>query len=169
MATNFNSSDGFSTFIWGGPLWHVLRIISFNYPVAPTPEEKKWYKAFILSLGHVLPCGACRENYPKNLAVAGFFSHQGKIFQNRTNFSRFVYNLETSVHHMVTKERSLPQGFVERRAMYERFRAKCRPRSGGREAGCTAPLYSNPPMRALLRIVPRSEKRASFKVLRDTE
>ena len=33
----------------------------------PTEEQKQQYKEFVLSLGNVLPCGACRNNYKENL------------------------------------------------------------------------------------------------------
>ena len=49
------------TNVWGPSLWHVLHTISFNYPVNPTEEQKQQYKDFVLSLGNVLPCGACRK------------------------------------------------------------------------------------------------------------
>ena len=53
------------TSVWGPSMWHYLHTMSFNYPVKPTPEEKKHYKEFILSLQHVLPCKYCRINLKK--------------------------------------------------------------------------------------------------------
>ena len=55
------------TSIWGPPLWHYLHTLSFNYPINPTLENKKYYKQFILNLQFTLPCKHCRENLKKNL------------------------------------------------------------------------------------------------------
>ena len=63
---DYNSGDGFLTSVWGPAIWHFLHIISFNYPVNPTQEDKKHYRDFILSLQFVLPCKYCRTNLDKN-------------------------------------------------------------------------------------------------------
>ena len=54
-SVDFNSGDGMLTTVWGPSMWHYLHIMSFNYPVNPTGEDKKNYKDFILSLRHNLP------------------------------------------------------------------------------------------------------------------
>ena len=64
---DYNSNDGMMTSIWGPTLWHSLHTISFNYPVNPTEEQKKNYYDFFIGLKNILPCGACRINYEKNL------------------------------------------------------------------------------------------------------
>ena len=37
----YASGDGMMTTIWGPSLWHYLHTMSFNYPVNPTPDDKK--------------------------------------------------------------------------------------------------------------------------------
>ena len=64
---DFNSGDGMLTSVWGPSLWHYLHVMSFNYPVKPTKQQKKHYKNFILLLKHVMPCKYCRINLRKNL------------------------------------------------------------------------------------------------------
>ena len=66
--SEYNSGDGMLTSVWGPSMWHYLHTMSFNYPVKPTPEDKKHYKEFILSLQHVLPCKYCRINLKKNFS-----------------------------------------------------------------------------------------------------
>ena len=46
---NYNSGDGMLTSVWGPSLWHYLHVMSFNYPMKPTKQEKKHYKNFILN------------------------------------------------------------------------------------------------------------------------
>ena len=40
---NYDASDGMTTYAWGPALWHSIHMISFNYPVKPTSNEKKHY------------------------------------------------------------------------------------------------------------------------------
>ena len=55
------------TTIWGPSIWHYLHTMSFNYPVKPTAQDKKYYRNFILNLQHTLPCKHCRINLKNNL------------------------------------------------------------------------------------------------------
>ena len=65
--TDYNSGDGMLTSVWGPSMWHTLHAISFNYPVKPTPEDKQKYLKFFKSIGGILPCRYCRENFKKNI------------------------------------------------------------------------------------------------------
>ena len=47
---DYNSGDGMLTASWGPAIWHYLHMMSFNYPVEPTPENKKQYREFIINL-----------------------------------------------------------------------------------------------------------------------
>jgi hypothetical protein len=49
----YNSGDGMLTTAWGPAIWHYLHMMSFNYPVKPTLEDKKHYREFILNLQYV--------------------------------------------------------------------------------------------------------------------
>ena len=44
---DYNSKNGFSTYIWGTCMWQFLHIISFHYPINPTDEQKKDYLQFL--------------------------------------------------------------------------------------------------------------------------
>ena len=63
---DYNSNNGLLTYVWGPSLWHVLHIISFNYPPNPSLIDKRNYHNFLKSLENVLPCKYCRENLKKN-------------------------------------------------------------------------------------------------------
>ena len=47
---DFHSGDGMLTTVWGPSLWHYMHTMSFNYPVKPTDENKKYYKNILDSL-----------------------------------------------------------------------------------------------------------------------
>ena len=64
---HYLSGDGMLTSVWGPSMWHYLHTLSFNYPINPTLENKKYYKEFILNLQHTLPCKYCRINLKNNL------------------------------------------------------------------------------------------------------
>ena len=48
---------------WGPPAWQFLNKIAEGYPVKPTKHDKEKLLDFLYSLGHMLPCATCRENY----------------------------------------------------------------------------------------------------------
>lgn len=148
-SANFNIRDGFSTKIWGPSTWHLLRVISFNYPPKPTADDRANYAQFVESLGHVLPCGACRRNFVKNLQASGFGP---EVFRSRDSFSRFVYRLEQVVFEMTSGQPHLPYTFEETRATYECFRAKCA-KTKGEEQGCVQ-TDDYIPSRGLVVVVP---------------
>ena len=91
---DYNSGDGMLTSVWGPGLWHYLHTMSFNYPVHPTSEQKKQYKAFLMGLQHVLPCRHCRENLKKNLRYAPL---RACDLDSREGVSRYVFNLHETV------------------------------------------------------------------------
>lgn len=130
----YESNDGFSTSIWGEPLWHILHIISFNYPVNPNKEDKKHYEEFILNLRYILPCSVCRINYAQNLKNVRFSSNDLK---NRHQFSRFIYRLRQEVNNQIGLGK-LHMTYYKIRHAYECFRAQCA-KTSSNERGCIKP------------------------------
>ena len=117
---DFESSDGMLTYVWGPSLWHFLHCMSFNYPVKPTCEEKKYYLNFIYSLENILPCRYCRENLKRNLKETSFSIRQLK---NRATFSKYIYTLHNHINKMLGKKTKI--SFIEVRNRYENFRSRC--------------------------------------------
>jgi len=167
---DYNSGDGMLTMAWGPAMWHYLHMMSFNYPVNPTPENKKQYKDFIVSLQHVLPCKYCRINLANNLKKKPLLACH---MANRETFSRYVYELHETVNKMLHKKSNL--SYCDVRERYEHFRSRCtdeKPtvfnfkRSTTRkkkEKGCTEPLYGKK-SRCVINIVPQEDKSATFKM-----
>lgn len=142
---SYESNDGFSTSIWGSCLWHVLHIISFNYPVKPTALDKKHYQLFLRSLRYVLPCKVCRENFKKQKLSL-------KYFKSRHTLSKHLYNIHLSIPH----EHDIPDYYTLRNN-YEMFRSKCTPE------GC---LASNDFVKSkcVLQILPVEKTKTSFTI-----
>ena len=171
--SDYNSNDGMLTTIWGPSQWHFLHTISFNYPVNPTYKDKVNYRAYVLSLRNVLPCGKCRANLIVNFKKLPLkMSHMA----SRETFSKYVYDLLELINKMLHKESGLT--YEQVRDTYENFRSRCvipspvqkcktrRKESGStqpKESGCTRPLYGKK-AKCLLRIVPQEEKTPTFAV-----
>ncbi len=161
---DFYSGDGMLTSIWGPNMWHYLHTLSFNYPVKPTTENKRRYKEFILNLQYTLPCKYCRINMTNNLKA-----HPLKMsdLKDRDSFSRYIYKLHEIVNKMLKKSSGLT--YCEVRERYEHFRSRCteeKPKifkfnktrkEGGKEKGCTEPLYGKK-AKCVIKIIPQDEK-----------
>lgn len=160
---DYYSGDGMLTTVWGPSMWHYLHTVSFNYPVNPTNENKKYYKELILNMQYTLPCKHCRENLKKN-----FKAHPLKEchLENREQFSRYVYKLHEIINKMLGKKSGL--SYCDVRERYEHFRARCtkekpkifkfnKTRKKKREKGCTEPLYGKK-AKCVINIVPQETK-----------
>lgn len=147
----YESHDGFSTKIWGPPVWFFLHMITFNYPVNPTKKDKINYRNFFQSLGFVLPCRVCRENYQiKNSKIPL------KYFKSRHSLARYIYK----VHQDVPNQKPFVS-FSKMRKNYETFRAKCGIH------GCQKPSKKNVALKSILNIVPQEKfaTEPSFKII----
>ena len=176
--SDFNNSDGMLTTIWGPSLWHFLHTMSFNYPNNPNRVQKNAHKRLLLSLKHTLPCKYCRINLVKNYKCLPL---NNKVFKNRYNFSKYIYNLHEHINKMLHKESGLTYEDVRER--YEHFRARCtkqelnerlfrynhnktkknKGKKDKKEKGCVDPLYGVK-SKCVLRIVPQKSKCKTFKM-----
>lgn len=183
---DYHSGDGMLTTVFGPPMWHFLHTMSFNYPIDPTPQEKRNYKTFLYQLRHILPCKYCRINLTKNLKRKPILACH---LLNRDTFSRYVYDLHELVNQMLHKTSHLT--YCDVRERYEHFRSRCtdekpkifhfirkypssasktktrkitnRGKGKGKEQGCTEPLYGKK-SKCVLQIVPQEDKKATFQI-----
>lgn len=103
------SKNGFSGKCWGPGLWKFLHIVSFNFPLNPTQEQKMIYYQFVQDLGKILPCKICRDNYSTNLKNVDFDIKQ---FENREIFVQFIFNLHNEVNKKLGKKIIEKQNFL---------------------------------------------------------
>lgn len=161
---DYMSGDGMLTTVWGPSMWHFLHIMSFNYPIHPTKEDKKHYRDFVISLKYVLPCKYCRQNLKNNFKNNPL---KWSDMLNRDTFSRYIYNLHEIVNKLLGKTSGL--SYCDVRERYEHFRSRCtdddpkilKIRKGGtlkkKETGCTEPLYGKK-AKCIIKIVPQEKK-----------
>ena len=166
---DYNSSDGMMTSVWGPIMWHSMHTISFNYPVEPTIDDKEKYMSFYKSIGNVLPCRYCRDNFRKNLEKVPITM---ETMNSRETLSRWLYKLHEEVNKMLGKESGL--SYDEVRARYEMFRSRCltsleekklkkKLKTKKREKGCVKPLYGIK-SKCILKVIPRDSKEESFNI-----
>jgi hypothetical protein len=174
--SDYETNDGMLTTVWGPAAWHFLHTMSFNYPVHPTEEQKVEYRQFVLSLKHVLPCGKCRKNLRKNFKVLPLTMDK---MENRTTFSKYIYDLHELINKMLCKKSHLTYEDVRER--YEHFRSRCtlpynvmkkakmklnvhkKTRRNKKEKGCTEPLYGDK-SKCVIQIVPQMKKCETFQI-----
>ena len=116
---DYNSGDGMMTSTWGPAAWHFIHTMSFNYPVNPTPKDKKHYKDFVYNLRNILPCKYCRINLTNNLKKKPLLMCHMK---SRETFSRYIYELHELVNKMLGKKSHL--SYCDVRERYEHFRSR---------------------------------------------
>jgi hypothetical protein len=163
---DYQSGDGMLTSVWGPSLWHYLHVMSFNYPINPTKIQKQKYKQLLLNFQYTLPCKYCRLNLTKNFKQ---FPLNDKIFENRNNFSRYIFNLHEQINKMLGKNSGLT--YCEVRDNYEHFRSRCtieKPKIFNytkkiKEKGCTTPMYGKK-SKCIIKIVPQEEKCKTFNI-----
>lgn len=168
--SDFNSGDGMITSSWGPAFWHILHMMSFNYPVNPTKENKEHYKSFVLNLQNVLPCKYCRINLKNNFKVLPLTDD---CMENRESFSKYIYNLHETVNKMLGKKSGLT--YEDVRIRYENFRARCtieenpkifnfrKLKTLKKEKGCTEPLYGKK-SKCIIKIVPQESNDKTFQI-----
>jgi predicted nucleotidyltransferase len=175
---NYNSGDGMLTNVWGPAMWHYLHLMSFNYPVNPTPQDKVNYKDFVYSLQNVLPCKYCRINLTNNFKKKPL---QMCDMKNRETFSKYIYELHETINKMLNKKSNLT--YCDVRERYEHFRSRCtdekpkvftfkrtktskqkeKEKEKEKEKGCTEPLYGKK-SKCIINIVPQEDRSATFKM-----
>jgi len=163
---DYESDNGMLTSVWGPALWHSLHTISFNYPIKPTTEQKKYYYDFFISLKNVLPCKYCRDNYEKNLTIIPLTS---KRLKSRHEFSKWLYEMHELINKNLGKDSKLT--YEEVRDRYEHFRARCvidpneikNKQTTTKEKGCTVPFYGIK-SKCVNNIVPKNSKQDTFKI-----
>ena len=176
---DYLSGDGMLTSVWGPSMWHYLHIMSFNYPVAPTTEDKNNYRNFVLNLQNVLPCKYCRMNLKTNFKQMPL---KMSCMQSREIFSKYIYDLHELVNKLLNKKSNL--SYADVRERYEHFRSRCteeKPKlfkvikanaknktmknksKSKKEKGCTEPLYGKK-SKCIIKIVPQEEKTDTFQM-----
>lgn len=127
-----------NTSAWGPSLWKSLFITVGNYPIKIDETnrlhvaKKRYYKDFLSSLQHILPCKYCRRSYRlflKELPMKNYLS-------GRRELMYWLYLIKDKVNKkLIAQERKFPHKdgfrttpsppFEDVCKYYEQFRAGC--------------------------------------------
>ena len=146
-----NSENGFCSMTFSF-LWTSLHMISLAYQPYPTTKQREIYTQWFLGFGDVLPCGACKKNFQKNLISIKF--HPIIDMCSRTAFAKCIWRLHNEVNKVLNKK--IYVTFEDMNAFYEQLRA-----SECDDDSCTSPKFEP---RCLIQFVPYDEfdKKASL-------
>lgn len=173
MFAKYESSSGMQTNIWGPAMWMSIHIVSFNYPVQPTLEDKRHYSTWLVHIGTILPCKYCRENFTKNMAAAGWRwtrleDNFDTVMRTRHMFSKFCYLLHDNVNQMLKKSSPPFEQVCEK---IESMRASClteeekkKMERESKELGCVRPLHKGARGKCVISIVPVQREVEGFSI-----
>jgi hypothetical protein len=154
-----NKNNGLITKIWGEHMWESIHSITFGYPINPTDEDKKNYKAYFMNLCHVLPCKYCRDSYSAFINGTDDCDKEYKLkisddennnLVSRDSLTRWGWRLHNRVNLKLGIDYKI--SYDDMYYKFEAYRAKCYPNDNG----CNMPLHlkANSFMRSKIRNAP---------------
>lgn len=90
---------------WGKYFWKVIHITALGYPDDPDEDDKEVYKRFFETMGKVLPCNRCSNNYRKHIETLAL--------DNFLDSSANLFKWTVLLHNVVSKDLGKPQWNVE--------------------------------------------------------
>lgn len=79
---------------WGPAFWHALHSAAYSYPREPSRSDKLYMKAFLISIGGVLPCRDCCNHYTDFLKTI----RMDDILRSRKNLTEFIVDIHNNVN-----------------------------------------------------------------------
>lgn len=86
--------------IWGRHAWNFIHLVTLEYPVYPTEEDKRNYYQFFHSLQYVLPCEKCRINFATHLQK---YPLDDYVLSSRDNLVKWAIDLHNEVNRQLGK------------------------------------------------------------------
>ena len=81
--------------IWGPHAWLFLHSITLEYPDKPSEQDKRDMIDFINSLGKVLPCMKCRNNFKTHLQK---YPLDNKALESKKNLVKWLIDIHNCVN-----------------------------------------------------------------------
>jgi hypothetical protein len=88
--------------IWGPHAWIFLHSVTLSYSNCPTNNEKQNMKKFMNSVGKILPCEKCRNNFKKHI-----LKHElnNNVLNSKKSLVKWMLNMHNEVNHSTGKEK----------------------------------------------------------------
>ena len=84
--------------IWGSGLWTTLHSITLNYPELPTHKNIQEHRNFLHSLGKILPCPGCVQEYNK------YISKNPPALHDKELFVEWMIDLHNDINRRLNKK-----------------------------------------------------------------
>jgi hypothetical protein len=101
---------------WGPSAWDYLHTLTFNYPINPTNDHKKYYYELFNNLKFTLPCKFCRESYTIFFKYINIYDY----LEDRMGISYWLYTIHNIVNMKLNKKQV---NFIDVVNYYEKRRA----------------------------------------------
>lgn len=85
--------------IWGKSGWRFLMAVALTYPNAPTEVDKKEMRAFLETLGPVLPCKICSVHFKQCLKEMN-----SDVLENRHNLAKWMHSVQNDIRKRQGKQ-----------------------------------------------------------------
>lgn len=103
---------------WGPSGWIFFHTLTFNYPLEPIDDDKKYYSDYFKSIGNILPCKYCRQSYK----VYYKYFPIDPFLDSREGVCYWLYKLHELINQKIFKENTSFENIIRK---YEDIRAKC--------------------------------------------
>ena len=97
--------------VWGPPIWSTIHYVALGYPTEPTQEHMDVYRTFYMTIGRVLPCYKCRDNFQRHIEAI-------EPIEQALASRDSLFAWTVALHNMVNKDGKKPLMDVERAKVY---------------------------------------------------
>jgi len=104
---------------WGPYGWTLTHSVAANYPMKPTPLDKKTYKDFYMNLRFILPCIYCRQSFTEYLKKRPLTDVE---MSNKQTLSKHHYDVHNLVNDKLRNQGHISYNDPAFGRIYKRYR-----------------------------------------------
>lgn len=86
--------------IWGPYCWHMMHILTYNYPENPNENNMNNIKEFFTSLQYIIPCSICRTHYKKKISKVPV----SRVYNNKYKLIKWCIDMHNEVNRVFKKK-----------------------------------------------------------------
>ncbi len=86
--------------IWGPYCWHIMHVLTYNYPENPSEQDKNIIKDFFTSLRYIIPCTVCRMHYNKKITKSPIT----QVYSNKQKLIKWCIDMHNEVNRVFNKK-----------------------------------------------------------------
>jgi hypothetical protein len=112
-----DKKDHLNPSLWGPPIWFFIHIITYNYPLQPTPDLMDITKVFIESFPYQLPCEVCRTH------AIGYITSKTKCVDLAVTTRDELFSFFVEMHNYVNRRTNKREMSIdEATRIYSKFK-----------------------------------------------